>query len=272
MTKKIIIFGNCQASQVERILSASLPASEFEISFFANNTRTGERRSNSEVIAAIRDCDVLIYQPLSRAHAELSDDTIRKMTKPNCVSISFPYIFNSGICSLCHAPQSGTRNYGLIFGEEIILGQMKAGKTKEEVLHDYRSGTIDFHVVSRFSESLAKMKDREVSTDIKLTGFIEQNYKQKKLFLTHNHPSNIVLREIIRHVADIATLPVMNTVFINVSNFPDLPQTDCPISPYDVQAHGYTFHEDEDWMVKGARLIELIAESYLAERGRADEN
>lgn len=260
---KIVLFGNCQAGHLRGLLSTTMVASNINISYFSNNARTGNRKPDCEIVAAISDCDVLIYQALSSAHGQLSDENIKKTISQDCISISFPYIFNSGISSLCHAPMAGTKSHGHVFGEEIIINQIESGKSKERIIHDYKIGDIDFNVLSRFNESISQMKQRELSTDIKLTEFILQNYKNEKLFLTHNHPANILFYEMIRQIYAILALPLMNSDLMNILSAPSLKQTNCPISPYDVEAHGYKFGNDEDWMVKGVSLIELIVNSHV---------
>ncbi len=50
---------------------------------------------------------------------------------------------------------------------------------------------------------------------------------------------------------------------------PNLPNTNCPVTPYDIKAHGYEFSADEDWAEKGISLIELIIDHWLIERGEA---
>jgi hypothetical protein len=266
ISRNLVIFGNCQARQLGLILSALLRTSEFEISTFLNSPRAGNIKSKEEILSAIRDCDVLIYQPLSSSHGELCDANIKQTIKNNCVRISFPYLFNSGIYSLCHAPASKVHSYGMIFGEEAIIDQLRSGKSKEEIVDDYREGNINFNLLRRFNESLAEMGNRESSTNIKLVEFIKQKYKNEKLFMTHNHPSNVLFYEIIRQIMDIVPLPI-NPISINKLTVPDLLETNCPITPYDIKIHGYKFDAHKDWLMKGESLIELIVDNYLVEQG-----
>lgn len=265
MKKKIVIFGNCQAGKLKELLSALLPASEFDISNFSNNTRTGNLKSNQEILSAIGDCEILIYQPLSNLHGELSEKNLKKTIKINCVPISFSYVFNNGAYSLCHAPLNNKHSYGFIFGEEVIIDLLKSGKSKEEIIQDYREGEINFNLIKRFNKCLIEMKKRELSTNIKLAEFIEDNYQKEKLFITHNHPSNIIFYEIIRQIMTLVSLPI-DQCEIQKSTIPDLRETNCPITPHDINIHGYEFNADKDWFIKGASLIELIIDNYFVEQ------
>ncbi|ETR69148.1 MAG: hypothetical protein OMM_04122 [Candidatus Magnetoglobus multicellularis str. Araruama] len=262
--RNMVVFGNCQGYKLKELLSAVLPASEFDISYFSNNIKSGYMKPNQEILSEIGECDILIYQPLSDSHGELCDENIRKIIKSKCKVISFPYIFNSGTYSLSHAPCYNGHRYGFIFGEEVIIDLLKSGKSKEDIIHDYRKGAIDFNLTARFNKCLTEMKRRELSTDIKLSEFISHNYNKAKFFITHNHPSNIVFHEMIRQIMTIVPLPIDQSK-IQKSAIPDLPETTCPITPHDITTHSYQFKTHEDWFIKGSSLIELIADNYWIE-------
>ncbi|MEM9276096.1 MAG: WcbI family polysaccharide biosynthesis putative acetyltransferase [Cyanobacteria bacterium P01_F01_bin.143] len=260
MKTKIVTFGNCQLGHLKKILVSLLPSSEFDISYLSNNTRTGKMKSNQDIISEIRECDILFYQPLSNSHGDLSANNIKASVKKNCTLISIPYIFNSGAYSLCHAPFGKKHSYGFIFGQEFIIDILKSGKDLESIIDDYREGKIDFNLESRFNECLAEMKRREsnLSITIKVSEFIEQNYQNQKLFVTHSHPSNIVFRDMISQIVSITPLPIDENKLVSL-DFPDLITTNCPVTPHDIKIHGYKFNADTDWFVKGKSLIELIA-------------
>jgi hypothetical protein len=266
----MVIFGNCQAEQIEQILSALLPSSEFKISYLSNNFRTGHKKENHEIIASIRMSDYLIYQPLSEAHDEISEQNLKNIIKDSCVAISLPYIFNSGVYSLCYAPMRTDHRYGKIFGEEIIISLTEAGVSRKEVIDQYRNCDLSFNVVDRFNECFDIMKSREMRADIKICDFLEKNYKKRKLFTTHNHPANELFLEIIRKIKDLTGLP-LDIHSSAVMGIPNLPNTNCPVTPYDIKAHGYEFSADEDWAEKGVSLIDLIIDHWLIERGEAPE-
>lgn len=267
--KKIVNFGNCQTFQLQRILAQVLGKADYSITKFSNNLRTGDKLPDELILTAISDCDILLYQPLSRHHGALSDDNVRKTIKPDCLRISLPYIFNSGIYAICQAPaMRSPHSYGVIFGEEAIIERVKAGQGKAEILEAYRKGAIDFKLVERFQASFDEMRRREANIDIKLTDFIAQHYRDIKLFTSHNHPSNALFFEMVRQIAELAGLPIDPADFERVT-VPDLPETNCPISPYDIATHGYKFAHHEDWYAKGSALIELIVDTYFAEQAAA---
>ena len=262
--KKLAVFGNCQAGQLKRMLSKLLKPSEFEVIYISNNTRTGGMKSINNILSIIENCDILLYQPLNSSHGELSEENIKKITRDSCISISFPYIFNAGVYSLCHAPMANGHSYGMIYGEQEIIKELEKGRDRNSIIKDYQEGKIDFNLKERFNLSIDKMEIRESSIDIKLIPFIRENYKRNKLFITHNHPTNILFIEMIKQIINIAFLPIAFDFFNRVSD-DQLPDTNSPVSTFDINTHGYAFEHNDDWIEKGTFLVNLIIDSYLAE-------
>ena len=171
---KIVTFGNCQGGQFHNILAQLLPKDDFELRYFSNNIRTGGVKSSDEILNAIKNCDILLYQPLGDNHNELSSKNLEMICEGK--KVSFPYIFNSGIYSLCHAPfVKKHESYGFIYGEEAIIKLLNAGVDIKGIIHRYKNGEINFNLESRYYNCLNEMKSREVMMDIKISDFIKNN-------------------------------------------------------------------------------------------------
>jgi tetratricopeptide (TPR) repeat protein len=230
---------------------------------YKNNPRTSEMKSEAEILEGIRQADLLIYQPLDAHHGNLSEANI----KNNVVSartklISFPYIFNSGIYSLVHSPNSPGKSYGKIYGEDIIIDLLQKYDVKT-ILELYENRKIDFDLKNRFDRCLTELASRENTTDIKLANFISANYQQHKLFLTSNHPTTIVFVEICQQIQRLTQLPIDFNLFdLNNDNIANLVITKTPISPYDIKTHGYQFNYEDNWLDIGRDLITKIANYY----------
>jgi len=258
--KNIVIFGNCQAGHIKLIINKLLSDTQFNVEIYSNNFREEMMKSSSEIISAIGCADIFIYQPLGEKHKELSEkNLLNNVVKDSCKSLSFTYIFNSGVYSLCHAPFSGKNSYGTVYGEEEIIKLINDFNSKDTIIQKYKHGEIDFRLIKRFEQCLGEMKRRESSTTIKLSKFIGEHYRHQKLFISHNHPSNIIFYEILRQIQNTIDIPLNLERIREIS---ELPETNSPISPYDVKIHNYRFPYDETWYVKGKELIEKIVESH----------
>jgi len=259
--KKLYFWGNCQFGHLWYLLSNLLSKNEYETLYFSNNARTGNLKETVLIINSIKEADILIYQPLGPQHGELSQVNIKNTLKRSCICIAMEYVFNSGVYSLCHAPLYKVRDYGKIFGEECII-ELVGNKSQKDIIKDYKDGTIDFKLQARFSNCISQMEEREARsrTEIKLVDFIKSRYRYEKLFYTHNHPTNVLFREIIRQLILLISLPV-NMHRLNDIKLKELNSISSPVSPYDVAMHGYHFKPSSDWLKKGGKLISLILQN-----------
>ncbi len=261
-TTRIAVFGNCQASAIAGMLSTGLPSSDYQVEALSNNARTGGMKSADEIISVIEKCDILIFQPLGENHGRLSEQNIRRRAANVDLLISYPYMFNSGMYSLSHAPKAPDHDYGLIYGEEVIFDLLREQDIKS-IIKDYEKGKIDFNLENRFQHCINGLRGRESLTDIKISYFILDNYKSEKLFLSHNHPATHLLQEVCRQIKEISGLPLsLDWIDLKKENIGRLPETNTPISPYDKKTHGYVFDAHKDWFEKGRKLIEMIGASH----------
>jgi len=262
--QRIVTFGNCQAEALASFLRRVLPATSYSISFYSNNSRTGDLRPEQEILGAVREADVVVYQPLDDIHGALSEASVRATVRSADAAVSFVYLFNSGICSLIHVPQALDHPYGFIFGEETIIDRLDQGASAETVIDEYVEGSLDFGVSERFESCLAELERREQSTKIKLAGFIHSNYRQRRQFLTHNHPSTDLLVELCVKLRALTDLPIDLAALLRIQgeNAAGLPFDEAPVSPHDASTLGYEFGHDPDWVERGTGLIRRIAADY----------
>jgi hypothetical protein len=281
---RIVTFGNCQAEAVASLLRRALPATRYSISFYSNNDRTGDLRPELEILGAIREADLLVFQPLDESHGALSEASIRATVRNADSAVSIPYVFNSGICSLSasrlertwdrvgDAPQGRQHSRGIASGEETIIRRLEQGASVETIFDEYVEGSLDFGLLERFESCLVELERREKSTAIVLSGHIRQNYRRKRQFLTHNHPTTDLLVELCEQLRAVTDLPIDVAPLrrIEDENAARLPggRLQSPISPHDASILGYEFGHDPDWVERGGGLILRVAAAYA----RAREN
>lgn len=250
----VVCFGNCQAMQICRYLMVYLDSSKYNVFLFSNY---GEAFSSQNTIQAVSNADYIIYQPLNDTYDDLSEANIRTLAKEHAQFVSFPYIYNDGLYSL---ETDGTK----IIGEDIILNLFLNNVYIDDIIAMRARGEIDFRLKEKFQKSLDIMREREKYTDIKLADFIQNNYLEVQLFLSHNHPTNILFDELIRQLSDILNfnIKIDSNVFI-----PPLCETVAPITPQDKAQHGYKwnpyrFHSSHASDV----IIELIINRYIVNK------
>lgn len=284
---RIVTFGNCQADGAKRLLEVTLPAG-FRIEFFSNNWRTHWMRPSEDILGAIGEADLVIFQPLKPSYGPLSEESVRETASGQV--IAFPYIYNAAISGLSLAlrpqPRDGTgmpvqvddlwnahpdslglnpQEHGLIFGEEAIVARLLAGMSRAQVIRAYEAGRIEFHLRRRFESSMRELARRDAGVELKFSTFIIANHQRERLFHYPTHPATPIFLELLRQLRDVTGLPI-DLSRIEDSGNPDLARLGgrgrAPITPSDVEALGYEFEPDERWQAIGRALISMIADKY----------
>jgi len=202
---KIIFYTNCQSMGI--IPNLQLNMKNIEICRITNYSYINNKMNLP--IQLLNDCDIFIYQPIDKRHGIYStekeqEQNILSYLKPNCLKISFPYIYNSGIWGI--TKDAIDKDDGTECGNRNAIHNLKCNSL-EEVIEMYHKNNIDFNYELRFESSLEKLQEKEQKCDIKVSEFIKNNIKNHKLFFTQNHPtpylfafiSNNILNKIKTH-------------------------------------------------------------------------
>jgi hypothetical protein len=236
--KKCLLYGNCQAQEVAKVLSEHKAFSEAYSVEYVCNYDSGTR-GIALPTAEISEADVLVFQPIRG---------VGIFTKEGCTRISFPYIYNSGVFAMYEEDD-------YVHGAEQIR-KMKWLKIPEDIAVDIAvGGRLFFDLKYRFDESLNRMHRKETDCNIKLTFTIMQNIKRVPVFFTQNHVSNIILFQVINGV-------------LGSLGFQTIPESDYgpermsagawPVSPYDVAELGLFYRSSDGWEAYMERCIRRI--------------
>ncbi|MBN0989321.1 WcbI family polysaccharide biosynthesis putative acetyltransferase [Amphritea pacifica] len=199
MMKKFTVYANCQSKALARTL---LENEEFRSKYEYVPIRAVQSLSEkdvNEVISVVRSIDLFIHQPVQqgRRPKELTSEFLLSQLHESAMSYSFPSLYFDG-----YFPHLQTFN-----GYVSVLN----------LVHDYfiaylcasgfsESETFDIlNLESLYPESLSvdflkksisnlKAKEQKFSIDIRVSDFIEQNYKAEKLFNQFNHPKRSIFK------------------------------------------------------------------------------
>jgi len=191
----ISIYGNCQSKEIANMLGTSKnftqrygTASYQAFNYVFEKTH----RPVDEIIQNFRKTDILIYQPLSDKHFPYSTNHLIKYLPAHCTLVSFPYIFN-----------------------DAIWGYPVEGNYKDAINGDFDLPEGYMDILDRFNRNIALTREKESETAIKLSDFIQENFKEVELFYTQNHPTPVIIKEVCRQIMeylgienDLATLDV----------------------------------------------------------------
>jgi hypothetical protein len=251
MKKIATLIGNCHNSGMRIFLQKSKQFREtYEFKQHANWRLIREKKSVH--VEDVKAADLFIYQPLAPAYGCYSTDprvkdSIGSLLKDNCVAISYPYTYYSALWPICQAG-AGTDQANRWFGSEAIDVLRLSGAKDQEILELYNKDKIDWLYESRHNETIEILRKKESITDIKISKFIEDNFRKKDLFLIPQHPSSLVFMQKANQVLEAISMDkitVDQLIGDNDAELGDttyqLPSNRFPIHPSAVEYYGLEF-------------------------------
>ena len=200
MKKNILFCTNCQGDAIYSYLKTCIEFNELYNVDYIENWILLKTIDKTKYIEKLRICDILIYQPLKAKHNELSTETengLKNYLKENCMLISFPYIYNSAFWPFFHHVSNEDEFHPYLSIRQIrnyeVLSVLLVKYNKDEINDMYNKDLINFQYKVNFENSIKILKDNELNTNIKVSGYILENYKDKRLFFLKDHPSKYIL-------------------------------------------------------------------------------
>ncbi len=177
-----------------------------------------ELRENGINKDVLKSLDVFFYQIIkddNNFSPQLSSNTILKGLKKSCLRVSYINAYFAGYYpqlskSRCMA-RVGRLNRPLIPHGDYILNMMiENNMSPKTIWEKFDSDQLiaEDVILKNFTVSINELKDREKNCDVKISDYILENYRDKLLFYTMNHPCNELLKEI--------CVRLMNSISINL--------------------------------------------------------
>lgn len=248
-----LFIGNCQSSTLMNLLNRSNEfKNTFDTKWYANWQLIKDQ--SSIPIEDIKNADLVIYQPLGEVHGCYSTDpniegSIGSYIRPDAIKITHAYIYSSVFWPLVKQKQDN----GLWWGNEVIDKLKNNGISNSQILDLYHKNEIDWEYQKRFNESLSILKTRESITDIKVSDYIENNYKNEILFLIPQHPTSKVFLNLANKV-----LKKLNMQELDQNTVTSINDAGLPDSTYELSSNMFPMH---DSIIQGLNL--KYVEKYL---------
>ena len=217
--KTCIFYGNCQVIYNVYDVLNSIPEfrDQYKSIRYVNHDRDQTRELSNINIDDLKNCDLFIYQPLGINHGVFSTDNIKKLLKDECVKISFPYVYNSSFYTTYWEGASSRWTIGTLVNcgwkniMKLILEEYKI----DEILSLYDEDKIDFYFEERMNICMRSLREKEKDCDIKVTDFILNNFKDKRLFITQNHLTDYFNKWISNRILEILNMSLLPDEYSN---------------------------------------------------------
>ena len=235
--KKYTIYANCQGQALAKILNSSKSfSSQYQYIKIKQVQNIDPNELNKLIEEVIPEVDLFIYQPVSEKYnnnLKYSSKYIVKQLKKACRRISFPSCYFRGYYpELRVVKNENNRSIDIRFkvnGESLlsilvhdvnIIKGFVEKKSIEEIKNNFINE--DFYDKSFLDKTLnqtllaLESRENDLDIDVKISSFIKDNFRTKRLFHTFNHPTNVLFKYIAERILEFLSIE---------SNFKYLPDS-----------------------------------------------
>jgi hypothetical protein len=184
MKKICILHANCQGEPLEELFKLSDGFnSEFDLHRYTNYTRDHIPEK------ILSECDLFLFQTLSEAWGEHSSEKLCAGLKKTARSIAIPNMLFKHYWPLWSGAPGF--NYRDIFLDTLLEKKLSESQILHLFLNTRLTNIYDLKKIIAKSEQIEREKEK--LTPVKYVDWVLENYTQKPLFMTINHPGRELL-------------------------------------------------------------------------------
>jgi len=237
MDKKIcLMHANCQGEELETLLLASAAFSSiYKVARRINYAR--EPVSGQD----LSSCSLFLYQRLDAGWEDLSSEALIRRLAPESRALRIPNMFFKGYWPFWVS--SGP----IDFSDSLLNRLIDEGAPKDAILRVYLDGEPDTFADLRagLEQTLSAEADKDPEKIFNVAGFIRENWKNRQLFHTVNHPGRDLLIHAAQTILRLLDLPPVSGAELDGVQkrgpFPSYADFDLPIHPRVASFHGLGF-------------------------------
>ncbi len=214
--KVICIYGNCQSGYLTNISLTSRELKQNYIYLRIPSFPQLDIHLMEEIIkeGVLNKIDYFIYQNVRKDNKRselLSTEFLLGYLNDNCRKCCIPNCYFEGYFPQSTKPMLGlldkTLGVYVFYGNSVIDSLYKSHSVEEITkklldINYYDKETC----VKNVRRSIEELKSREKICDVIISDYIEDNYKNKYLFYTRNHPNNETLFELLKRIYDFLSI------------------------------------------------------------------
>lgn len=170
-------------------------------------------------------CDLVLSQPVSKSYRNnpiFSSYKLRQSLKPSATHLIVANCYFTGYdpCPFQTTDENGSiihfnkqSYYPSICLEPLLTNDILQACKNWCNINAYSKQELDKNIITTLTELKNREKcvfEENFPVDIVISDYIENNYRNKFLFHTYNHPTNVLLYELARRILNRLGLPVVN--------------------------------------------------------------
>ncbi len=226
----LAVYGNCQSEFIANLLNkSSYIRNKYIICKFPWIQKIEDEKQTGFDINVMNQLSLFIHMHVERDNVfgeKLSTDAFLKLLNKDCIKITIPFSYFNG-----YFPQY-MRNYRnddlrrgeghVPYGDKKINDYLEAGYDIDGVVTKLKSSNLfsQREILDNLNDTIQELQKREKKSDIKISDFIIENYKKRRLFYTPSHPTNYLLAEVVGRILDFLG------VDRELEEYNDLPEND----------------------------------------------
>lgn len=228
---RCLCIGICQLGAVVEILKRSkVFTSKYADILFYPVFNISVEEMNRLLNDVVPTSDLIISQPVSNNYKG-TDIFSSKKLRETCLKYGKPHLIMSNCYFTGYDPtpfqttnltgeiitQDGISYYPSLCVNSLLEGSVVNSCKKWCQLDAYTKKELDNNLALTLTELKTreqKVFDNPFSVDITISDYVEMHFKEKFLFHTYNHPTNILLMELFRRLMSTINLPC-DTVHID---------------------------------------------------------
>lgn len=254
MKRTIVGYGNCQVGNIVRMLGQHPEfAAQYDVAGAILLQNFSMIQCQLPIpYETIASADLIIYQPTSDEHGVYATSQLLTHCKPDCIRLSFPYIYNYAFWEVLVFADGDTkvghsaRRYAHL-NHQPITRLKEQGLSFDAIAQKILARDMDWDFGRRYAETQAILRAKEADCTAKVADFIDAHHRTTLLFYTQNHPTAAVLLHVVRQfLQTLGYDPTLLPTGLRADYAPKTEVPNFPIGWFAWKHYGFTFVKEPD--------------------------
>ena len=195
--RTIVVYGNCQAEALANIIKKDiLVQSRFRVIYYPDYETPGQARET--LTPQELNASALLFSQHGPDPFPYLDQLPKECLIVRFPSVDLNLLWPFNCVNPYNRPKPPEFDWGPFpYGDRIILECVEKDMARDEILEYYLTGW------PRYKPDLnrrARLETRDGHCDLKMAPWVMEHFRNRRLFWTVNHPTQIVLREVLQRL------------------------------------------------------------------------